>query len=210
MAEKRLYTIGHSNHDLARLVHLLLSAGVTAVADVRSQPYSQRQPHFNRPELQRWLQEHDIVYGFLGDLLGGRPQQPSLYDADGRVNYERVRRTKPFQQGLERLRQAGEEYLVAMFCAEEDPLACHRGLMIAPALLEQGISSAHIRGDGTLESMEEMEARLLAETKVGAGIVDGLFAATLSPEEQKQMLVEAYRRQAKRKAFRLQPGEAEE
>ena len=58
--------------------------------------------------------------------------------------------------------------------------------------------------------MEEMEARLLAETKVGAGIVDGLFAAALSPEEQTQMLVEAYRRQAKRKAFRLQPGEAEE
>src|SRR5438067_441995 len=139
----RILSIGHSNHEPARFLQLLQRAGVTAAADVRSQPYSQRQPHFNRPELQRWLQEHDIVYGFLGDLLGGRPQQPSLYDADGRVNYERVRRTKPFQQGLERLRKAGEEYVVAMFCAEEDPLACHRGLMIAPALLERGISSAH-------------------------------------------------------------------
>ena len=206
----RILSIGHSNHEPARFLQLLQQAGVTALADVRSQPYSQRHPHFNRPELQRWLQEHDIVYGFLGDLLGGRPQQPSLYDADGRVNYERVRRTKPFEQGLERLRQAAEEYVVAMFCAEEDPLACHRGLMIAPALLEGGTTSAHIRGDDAIESMEEMEARLLVETKVGVGIVDGLFAATLSSEEQKQMLVEAYRRQARRKAFRLQPGEAEE
>lgn len=83
----RLFTIGHSNHDLAVFLRLLLEAGVTAVADVRSAPYSMRYPHYNRDELERELAGRDLVYVFLGDLLGGRPQRPSLYDPDGRVNY---------------------------------------------------------------------------------------------------------------------------
>src|SRR5438128_10074182 len=97
----------------------------------------------------------------LGDLLGRPPQQPSLYDADGRANYERVRRTPLFQQGLEQLCRLGQEFTVAMLCAEEDPLDCHRGLMIAPALVERGIAPLHLRADGRAESTEEMEGRLL-------------------------------------------------
>jgi hypothetical protein len=89
-----------------------------------------------------------------------------------------------------------------MLCAEEDPLDCHRGLMIAPALVTQGIATAHLRGDGRIETTAEMETRLLAETKVGSGILDGLFAAMVSEAERRQYLAEAYRVMARRKAFR--------
>ena len=58
MSANRLFTIGHSNHDFRRLLQLLQSAGVTAVADVRSQPFSQRYPQFNRPELHAGLSEN--------------------------------------------------------------------------------------------------------------------------------------------------------
>jgi hypothetical protein len=204
--QNRLYSIGHSNHDLARLVDLLQSAGVTLVADVRSQPYSQRLPQFNRPELERELLRHALAYVFLGRELGGRPAQLSLYDQDGRVDYERVRATAVFQRGVDCLCEALGEYTVAMLCAEEDPLDCHRGLMIAPALVERGIRPAHLRGDGTVESTAELEERLLRETEVGAGILDGLFADTISDAERGEMLAEAYRRQGRRKAFRLPLG----
>ena len=203
MAEKRLYTIGHSNHDLARLVHLLLSAGVTAVADVRSQPYSQRLPHFNRPELERGLQSCAIAYLFAGHWLGGRPSQVQLYDDDGRVDYDRVRATAAFQQGLNEVCGALEQFTVAMLCSEEDPLDCHRGLMIAPALVERGILPAHLRGDGTIESTAEFEERLLGETGVGLGILDGLFASMITGQERRELLTEAYRSQARRKAFQM-------
>src|SRR5947209_8475483 len=86
-----LFSIGHSHHGFGRLVELLRGTGVTTVADVRSLPYSQRLPQFNRPDLQAGLWEHEIGYAFLGDTLGGRPESPALYDADGRVNYERMR-----------------------------------------------------------------------------------------------------------------------
>ncbi len=203
MPDTRLFSIGHSNHELPRLVQLLQQAGVTAVADVRSQPFSQRHPHFNRPELHQGLQQQGIAYAFFGDQLGGRPHSLDMYDADGRVLYERMRKTTSFQQGIRRLCQALEEYKVAMLCSEEDPLVCHRGLMIAPAVVERGVFPLHLRADGSTETTEEFENRLLAETKVGAGLFDGLFAAALTEEDRRELLREAYRVQARRKGFRM-------
>ena len=142
--------------------------------------------------------------GFLG-----RPGQPSLYGADGRVDYERVRNTVEFQRGLQRLIEASEEYRIALLCAEEDPLDCHRGLMIAPALLESGIAALHLRGNGQIESQEQMENRLCAETGVGIGLLDGLFAPTLSEIERRDLVADAYRTMARRKSYRLRTDDAD-
>jgi hypothetical protein len=201
--DARLVSVGHSNHDWSAFMALLRGAGVTAVADVRSSPYSGRYPYFNREPLALQLCDEGIAYLFLGDQLGGRPGQPSLYDDDGRVNYERVRQTETFQRGLDRLLQCMQENEVAFLCSEEDPLDCHRGLMIAPALCERGCPPHHLRKDGTLETNEQMERRLLRETGVGAGLLDGLFAATLTEEDRRSLLAEAYRHRARRKAFQM-------
>jgi hypothetical protein len=205
----RLLSVGHSNHDIAAFLGLLRGASVTAVADVRSSPYSQRHPQFNRPDLERALPDEGIAYVFLGDLLGGRPGPRDLYDDEGRVDYERVRATAFFRHGLDRLLRGLESHTLAMMCSEEDPLDCHRGLMITPALVERGISPGHLRRDGSVESTQEMEERLLAETGVGANILRGLFATMVSDEERRELLAEAYRRMAQRKAFRMRASEAE-
>lgn len=97
-----------------------------------------------------------------------------------------------------------------MLCGEEDPLDCHRGLMITPALIERGVRPGHLRKDGRIESTAEMEARLLELTGVGAGLLDGLFAALIPADERAGLLTEAYRAQARRKAFRLTADEAGE
>jgi uncharacterized protein (DUF488 family) len=204
MNSDRLFSIGHSIHDLAFFIGLLRRAGVTAVADVRSQPFSKRCPHFSRRELKRALRADDIAYAFLGDRLGGRPEELSLYSATGRVDYERVRATETFQAGLDALLDLLDSFAVAMLCSEPDPLACHRGLMITPALVERGFAPLHLRWDGGVETTAEMEQRLLAETKVGEGVLDGLFAAQVTAEDRRQMLAEAYRIMAERKAYRLE------
>src|SRR3989442_15928815 len=43
-----VFTIGHSNLEFARFVALLKQHDIQAVADVRSSPYSQYNPQFNR------------------------------------------------------------------------------------------------------------------------------------------------------------------
>lgn len=209
-AATRIFSIGHSNHALAHLFQLLQAVGVTAVVDVRSHPFSQRHPQFNRSELESALQACGIAYLFLGDRLGGRPAPLDLYDDEGRVDYERVRMTAHFQQGLDRVCRVLDRETVALLCAEEDPLDCHRGLMITPALVERGLTPGHLRADGSAESTADMESRLLKLTKVGAGISDGLFAGLLTCDERRSLLAEAYRLQARRKAYRLHPGHSPE
>jgi uncharacterized protein (DUF488 family) len=206
--KESLFSIGHSNHELGGFLGLLGRAGITTLADVRSQPYSRRHPYYNRPDLEAALAEAGMAYVFLGHALGGRPDDADVYDAEGRVDYERVRKTKVFQQGVKELLAAKGKKTV-LFCAEEDPLDCHRGLMIAPALLELGEATCHLRGNGSQETMDEMEKRLLAETRMGEGFLDGLFAAVISPDERRELLAKAYRLQARRKAFRRREGEQE-
>jgi len=197
----RLFSVGHSHHTVETFLALLCENGVTAVADVRSSPYSRRLPHFNRRDLEAALRTNEIAYVFIGDRLGGRPQDAGLYDERGVVDYARVRLTPHFREGLARLVYGLDRYTIAMMCAEDDPLDCHRGLMIAPALVELGLAPRHLRRDGSVETTAEMEDRLLRETKLDRRLVRDLF--TPAPDRT-ALLAEAYRLWAGKKAYRLE------
>src|SRR2546423_472439 len=153
----RLLSVGYSNHSLEEFLALLRRAGVTALADVRSHPASRYNPHTNGPQLAASLRAIGIAYVFLGDQLGGRPEPRELYNEEGRVDYELVRETDFFREGLTRLIRGSEQYTIAMMCGEEDPLDCHRGLMITPALKEHRVFPGHLRRDGRIETTPEME-----------------------------------------------------
>ena len=64
-AKNDLYSIGHSNQELAPFVALLRGAGVNAVADVRTSPYSRRMPWLNREALKQELTHFGIAYVYL-------------------------------------------------------------------------------------------------------------------------------------------------
>jgi uncharacterized protein (DUF488 family) len=197
-----LFSVGHSNHELEHFIALLQGAGITAVADVRSAPYSRRQPQFNRSLLEPELKRRGIAYVFLGDQLGGRPADRDLYDEDGRVNYERVRQTETFRRGLDRLLHGLDRFTVAMLCGEHDPLDCHRGLMITPALLERGVAPLHLGRDGSVLTTDQLQRRLLEETKLASRLEPTLFGQ-LSAEEKREVLAEAYRVMARKKAYQM-------
>ena len=76
---RRLFTVGHSTHSLERFILLLKSHQIDAIADVRSQPYSQFNPQFNREYLQRELGSVAITYMFLGVELGARRVERECY-----------------------------------------------------------------------------------------------------------------------------------
>ena len=97
-----ILTIGHSNHSLERFMALLAEHRVTAVADVRSAPYSRFRPHFSRKALEASLDARSIRYLFAGRELGGRPDDPACYEG-GRVDYERVAATRGFRDGIARI-----------------------------------------------------------------------------------------------------------
>jgi uncharacterized protein (DUF488 family) len=154
----RVLTIGHSNHTTEHFLDLLKSHGVQVVVDTRSQPYSKYSTQFDQKDLKQSLGVSGIRYLYLGRELGGRPEGEEFYDADGHVLYDRVAKTSQFQEGLSRLELGIRECQVAMLCAEENPAACHRRLLIGRVLLQRGIQVAHVRGDGRVQTEEEVAA----------------------------------------------------
>ena len=153
-------TIGHSTHAFEVFTGLLRRHRVSAVADVRSAPYSRFNPQFNREPLIEALETVGIRYVFLGNELGGRSEDPACYE-DGRIRYERVAATESFRRGLDRVVDGAARFRIALMCAEKEPLDCHRTLLVARALDAQGADVAHIHADGRLEPHGEAMDRLL-------------------------------------------------
>jgi uncharacterized protein (DUF488 family) len=159
-----LYTVGHSNHPIDKFLDLLTGTGISAVADVRSQPFSRRFPQFNKERLAASLSERGIAYVFLGKELGARSDDESCYE-DGRVQYPRLAATPLFKQGIDRVLTGAEKFRVALMCAEKEPLDCHRTLLVSRALERRGASIAHILADGGVETHGEAMMRLTRITR---------------------------------------------
>ena len=184
-------TIGHSTHALEAFVMLLGQHDVTAVADVRSAPYSRFNPQFNRKTIATALNARGIKYVFLGKELGARSEDPACY-VDGRVQYRRLARTDLFRNGIDRVMRGAAEHRMALMCAEKEPLECHRTLLVGRALANRGIVVQHILADGSQESHEAAMERLL--DVVGVSHED-LF------HSKEELLAEALERQEHRIAF---------
>src|SRR5579872_6567480 len=110
-------TIGHSTLPYERFLALLRQASVTAVADVRTAPFSRHFPHFNSDVLRDELRHDNIAYVFLGKELGGRPKDKRFF-CDGVADYEKMAETEEFERGLDRVIEGAKKYRIAMMCSE--------------------------------------------------------------------------------------------
>jgi len=162
-----LFTIGHSNLSIEAFVLLLQQHGITAVADVRSHPFSRYLPHFNKSEITASLSKAGIQYIFLGKELGARPEDLSCYDSRGKALYDRIAATPLFSQGIQRLLKGAANYKISLMCAEKDPITCHRTILVCHKLREFNLQINHILSDGNLESHQHLEERLLSKFNKG-------------------------------------------
>lgn len=162
-----LFTIGHSNLSIEAFVLLLQQHGITAVADVRSHPFSRYLPHFNKSEIKAYLSSVGIQYVFLGKELGARPEDLSCYDTSGKALYDRIAATPLFSEGMQRLLKGAANYKISLMCAEKDPITCHRTILVCHKLKEFNLPIYHILSDGNLESHQDLEQRLLSKFNKG-------------------------------------------
>lgn len=187
-----LFSIGHSNIPADRFVGMLQSAGVDAVADVRSVPFSRFFPWFSGKPLAARLAAAGIGYSFMGEALGGRPRNDGLY-RNGVADYEAMAAQPEFLRARASLIESAARSRICLLCAERDPLDCHRFLLVSRRLVERGVTIDHILHDGTIEPHDATEQRMLALDDKGCD----LFAAG-----QAERLAAAYRRRAQAVAFR--------
>ena len=174
-------TVGHSNISWDEFAYALDQFDVGCIIDVRSSPRSRWQ-HFNKPQLRVRLNRVGIAYVHLGDDLGGIP-------TSGPTDYATRRGTAAFTAAIETVLGTAARCRPALLCSEHDPLQCHRFSLIARHLNSlPDVRVSHIRHNGTLETHDEAEERLLALHKLS----DDLLT------DRSERLAEAYARQERK------------
>ena len=151
-----VYTIGHSNQPGAEFLGLLKAQDIELVVDARSRPRSRFSPQFNRKAIQNQLEAQGIQYKYMGDELGGHPSQDNLYNARGRVVYERVATLPDFRRGIKKIVELSDQHTLALMCTEEDPMKCHRHPLLALALVERSVRVLHMRRKGSVQDASEL------------------------------------------------------
>jgi uncharacterized protein (DUF488 family) len=187
-----IFTIGHSTHSQDQFIALLRQHHITALCDVRSRPYSNRNHQFNKEELEEILPSRGIEYRFLGEELGARSDNPNCYD-NGKIRYDLLANTELFRRGLKRVLSGIKQgFRISLMCAEREPLECHRAILVARHLASMGLDVNHIHANGQLESHSEALTRLVT---------------TLFPNQEhmflspKDLIEEAYYQQGERLAY---------
>jgi uncharacterized protein (DUF488 family) len=160
MSQIPIYTIGYGSREMAEFIATLQQFEIAYLIDVRSKPYSRYKPDFSKQALEEHLRPHAIRYVFMGDTLGGQPEDPACY-SDGKVDYEKVDRQEFFRQGIARLQEAFERQVrVAIMCSEGKPEQCHRSKLIGVALRAAGIPVSHVDENDQPVGQEEVLLRL--------------------------------------------------
>lgn len=188
-----VFSIGYSAFpDLACFFSEIKKNGIQVIIDVRSAPYSQHFPQFDKKHIEAACHEQKIYYRSYAEEFGARKQDLNAMYLRY-LSFTELSRQPAFADGCEKiLRSVAQGYCMCLMCSEADPINCHRAIVIGKALKERGLTLTHILPGGTLETQDHLESRLLQAHFPNAGQLSLLEADMLSDAE---MLEQAYRRQ---------------
>lgn len=154
-----IYTIGYGARTIDAFVAVLKAHRIAYLLDVRSVPYSRFKPEFSRKALEAELHRQGIQYVYMGDALGGQPDDPACY-ADGKVLYDRVKERASFREGIGRVQKAFEQgRRVALMCSEGKPENCHRSVLIGETLAGLDVPVRHIDENDEPQTQDAVIAR---------------------------------------------------
>jgi len=193
-----IYTVGHSTHPIEVFLDLLKTYSINCLIDVRSLAASSYNPQYNKEPLTNFLKANGITYLHFAEEFGARHTDPDLLDDEGKVNFELVRKSWNFKQGVERLWQGIDKgFAITLMCSESEPFDCHRFSMISIALEKDGFDVKHILKDKTLKTNAQLESQLLKKYEKKIPQPD-MFQPNITLEDQLKV---AYRLRNKEIAF---------
>ncbi len=170
-----IYTIGYGIRTQEGFINTLRMAGVDTVVDVRSVTHSKFVPHFDEERIYEALTSKGMYYYVGSERLGGRPEGAEFRDGAGRVDWERVRESDAYREGIESVVSlAGEGHSIAVVCSEGDPLTCHRFGMVSRDLEAAGLKVKHILPNGEIVSQAVLEDRMVSRYEKAGKLASSL------------------------------------
>jgi uncharacterized protein (DUF488 family) len=135
-----IFSIGPGNESLESFIGRLRKWNIDCLVDLRSQPYSEYVPHFNREILSSSVRRANIDYLYFGDKLGGRPPE----------GFEKFRASTRFGENIDLLLRQIEGKSAALMCSEFDISKCHRRFILVE-LIKKGIDVTVIDKEGNAD-----------------------------------------------------------
>lgn len=159
---KPIYSIGYSSTKFVDFLDILKKYKISTLIDVRTNPISRFVPEYRKENLEKALKQANIGYIFLGNLLGGKPENPSYYTPEGYWNYNVIIQSMEFKEGIETLLDLAERETIVLMCSEFDPAQCHRALVIGRYLLSyHNIAINHLMGKWVQVDQRALEESLI-------------------------------------------------
>jgi uncharacterized protein (DUF488 family) len=117
----QIYTIGHSNHKSDFFLSILKNYQIEVVVDIRSIPFSKFNPQYNKENIRNYLKKNGITYLYMGNLLGAKYNNRDLLFDNGKVDFEKVKKTDDFQNGIFRLKDGlNKGFKIVLMCSEKE------------------------------------------------------------------------------------------
>ncbi|GAA0677109.1 MULTISPECIES: DUF488 family protein [Clostridium] len=199
-----IYTIGHSNYSVERLIDMLKKHHINCVVDIRGTPYSKYNIQYNKETIRNTLINEGFTYIYMAKELAAKRENKQSYNKEGYSDFEKVCKEDDFLSGIERLKNGCRKgYRIALLGAMQEPIRCHRSVLVGRALREEDFDVKHILHDYSIASQEDIEEMLLDKyfSKRYDLTIDELLGNKMSRED---MIKEGYRRANKEIGYRIE------
>ena len=199
-----IYTIGHSNYTVERLIDMLKHYNINCVVDIRGTPYSKYNIQFDKETIRYTLSKAGFIYIYMAKELAAKRINKQSYNEEGYSDFEKVIKENEFIEGIERLKNGcNKGYKIALLGAMQEPIRCHRSILVGRALRENGFNVKHILDDYSIASQEDIEQMLLDKyfSNRNQMTIDDLIGNSLT---RKEMIQEGYSLANKEIGYRIE------
>lgn len=199
-----IYTIGHSNYPLEKLIDMLTYYKIDTIVDIRGTPYSKYNVQYNKEAFEKSLKEAGFNYIYMAREFAAKRSPKISYNKEGYCDFEKAIQEESFKTGILRLKKGCEKgYKIVLLGAMQDPIRCHRSILVGRELEKHGFKVNHILDDYSLASQSDIEEDLLNKyyKERTQMTIEHLLGTQLTNEE---MINESYRKANKEIGYRVE------
>lgn len=202
--KKDIYTIGHSNYSFDELISRISKYNINVIVDIRGIPYSKYNTQFNKEVLASKLKSLGYMYIYMAKEFAAKRTTNESYNEEGYADFERVKDEKIFKEGINRLKTGLEKgYNIVLLGAMQEPIRCHRAILLGKELDKLDFEIRHILHDETLATQSDIEELILEKYFPNRGqlTIDNLLGSCKS---EKELIEDGYKLSNKEIGYRME------